>query len=62
MFTLSGRKWGDLLEGAAVCDARHGPEPHRGRAQPAGDGGGPGRERNHRVPRVPRDDEAMRCQ
>ena len=30
---LKGRKWSDLLQGAALRDESHGPEPHRGRAQ-----------------------------
>ena len=56
--SISGWQWDDLDQGVAECDEVDGPEPHRGRAQQHGDGGGPGRERDHRVPGVPRDDEA----
>ena len=60
--SISGWQWDDLDQGVAECDEVDGPEPHRGRAQQHGDGGGPGRERDHRVPGVPRDDEEVRGQ
>ena len=54
----SGWERGHFLKRVVGGDEGDGPEPHRGRAQQHGDGGGPGRERHHRVSRVPRDDEA----
>ena len=53
----SGWERGHFLKRVVGGDEGDGPEPHRGRAQQHGDGGGPGRERHHRVPRVPWDDE-----